>query len=294
MNLPTVQDIALIAAALIGTGFALLLLLAMIPSLRRKSRDLLITLLSATLILFCLLALFLLGPVALIAGMSLAAIRIGYEVATLRLAQKPHVRLAACAAGALAALSALFAPVALTCAGLWCLLLARRMLPRKGTAANSPTTDILLFPILPMALLAHGAAAPQFTALMLAAYVMVEIFDSFALLIGSLLGRTKAFPALSPKKTYEGLAGGTAALVAALFAASLIWEISAPTAIATAVFVGALAVAGDLTASRHKRIAGVKDYPRVLARQGGLLDSLDSWIAASAGLVAVHVLLQIW
>ncbi|MBO9407509.1 phosphatidate cytidylyltransferase [Shimia sp. R9_1] len=292
MTTPTVQDIAMAAAVIIGAGFVMLLLLALIPSIRRKSLDLVVTLLSATLILICLLALFLLGPQALIAGSTLAAARIGYEVATLRLAKETHVILAALAAAGLTVISALFNPVAIACAGLWFLLFARQLTTRPSSP--NAAVDVLLFPMLPMALLAYGAAHPELTALMLAAYVLVEIFDSFALLIGSLLGRTKAFPILSPNKTIEGLAGGAMALLIALVVAATIWGFSPLKAAATALFVGALAVAGDLTASRHKRIAGVKDYPRVLARQGGLLDSLDSWIAASAGLVAVHFLTALW
>jgi phosphatidate cytidylyltransferase len=180
----------------------------------------------------------------------------------------------------------------MACAGLWCLLFAGQLLAPSAT--RSAASDVLLFPLLPLALLAYGAAQTELTALMLAAYVLVEIFDSFALLFGSLLGRTKAFPILSPNKTIEGLAGGALALVIALVAAAAIWEFSPIKAAATALFVGALAVAGDLAASRHKRIAGVKDYPKVLARQGGLLDSLDSWVAASGGLVAIHLITLLW
>ena len=61
--------------------------------------------------------------------------------------------------------------------------------------------------------------------------------------------------------------------------------------ILTASLVAGLAVAGDLAASRLKRMAGVKDYPVLMRRQGGVLDSLDSWIAAGAGLVALTIIL---
>ena len=61
--------------------------------------------------------------------------------------------------------------------------------------------------------------------------------------------------------------------------------------ILTASLVAGLAVAGDLAASRLKRMAGVKDYPVLMRRQGGVLDSLDSWIAAGAGLVALNIIL---
>ena len=54
-----------------------------------------------------------------------------------------------------------------------------------------------------------------------------------------------------------------------------------------ALAAGALTVAGDLAASRLKRVAGVKDYPAVLPHQGGLLDITDAWIATGAGLVTL-------
>jgi CDP-diglyceride synthetase len=49
-------------------------------------------------------------------------------------------------------------------------------------------------------------------------------------------------------------------------------------AIASASTIGA--IAGDLTASAAKRRAHVKDYPAIIASQGGLLDIYDSWIVA--------------
>jgi phosphatidate cytidylyltransferase len=57
-------------------------------------------------------------------------------------------------------------------------------------------------------------------------------------------------------------------------------------AITSASTIGA--IVGDLTASAAKRRAHVKDYPAVIAGQGGLLDIYDSWIVAgpfSAGTI---------
>ncbi|MFY0616292.1 phosphatidate cytidylyltransferase [Shimia sp.] len=300
MTAPPIHILALIASSIVGGGFVLLAVLATVPSLRHKSFELMRTLLSAALILLCLIAVFMMGPQMRLAALTLAGARIGYEIATLRLPGEKtlrlpgekHVLLVAIGTAALTLVSVLYTPVALACAGLWFVLLGRVAILQGTKMPALP--DMLLFPILPFALLAHGAVAADLAPLMLASYVLVEIFDSFALLFGSLWGRTKAFPSLSPNKTIEGLAGGTLCLLIAAIGAALIWHIALLPALVTVLLIGALAIAGDLTASRHKRIAKVKDYPRMLPRQGGLLDSLDSWIAAGAGLTTLHLMVSMW
>ncbi|WP_158500651.1 phosphatidate cytidylyltransferase [Shimia marina] len=287
-----IHKIALVASSIIGAGFALLAVMALWPALRSKSLALMGTLLSATLIMLCLCGLFMMGPQVLIAAGALAAARISYEVATLRFSQDRYVILCVTTATVLTVSSALYVPVALACAALWFGLFACKAC--AITVHKYRITNILLFPVLPFALLAHGAVSPNLTALMLATYVMVEIFDSFALFFGSLLGRTKAFPGVSPNKTVEGLVGGAAALLLAACAAAIIWGFPLALTAPTALLTGGLAVAGDLAASRHKRLAGVKDYPKFLPRQGGLLDSLDSWIAAGGGLTALNLLIYLW
>jgi phosphatidate cytidylyltransferase len=52
------------------------------------------------------------------------------------------------------------------------------------------------------------------------------------------------------------------------------------------------AVVGDLTASAAKRRVGVKDYPALLAIQGGLLDIYDAWIVAAPLAAVLAVLLS--
>ena len=51
---------------------------------------------------------------------------------------------------------------------------------------------MLVFPVIPMALLAHGLTAPEWRIASAGAYALVEIFDSCALLAGKLFGRRKA------------------------------------------------------------------------------------------------------
>ncbi|MDJ0628261.1 MAG: phosphatidate cytidylyltransferase [Rhodobacter sp.] len=126
---------------------------------------------------------------------------------------------------------------------------------------------------------------------LLAAFFLVETFDSYALLGGKLFGRTKAFPLLSPRKTVEGLAAGAVMLMlTAALVGKLLFDAPVPASAGLALCVGVLAVAGDLAASRLKRLSGIKDYPPVIRNQGGLLDITDAWIAAGAGLAVFAVL----
>lgn len=287
-----VQDLALISGVFIVAGFALLGSVALIPKTRALGLDMLRTFISATLIMAVLTGLFLLGPKALVPAFGLASLRIGFESASVRMPEGPAPLLFGILTSGLTIFATLDSRFALALLGGWFLLLARQLiLPNASNPRTSRSIlDLLVFPVLPLAVLAHGAVQPHLTALLLAAYILVEIFDSLALLCGKLFGRTKAFPTLSPNKTIGGLVGGGLSLMVLATLFAVVLGVSAVSAALAALLVGLLAVAGDLAASRLKRIGGVKDFPVVFTRQGGLLDSLDSWIAAGAGLTAIALL----
>lgn len=290
----TVAHLVAIAAAAVGGGFVLLAAVALVPSTRAKGLDLLRVFVSATLIIAILSTLFLVGPLALIPGFLLLCARIGYEAGFVRFGtRRASLWVAGLAATlALFAMFATLAPPLLL--GLWAVLLPRLILARSSyVARDAALLDVLVFPILPTAILASAAVDADMAALMLACYILVEIFDSFALLTGQLFGRTPAFPRLSPRKTREGLAGGVICLLGAVLLGAWVWELPLWRAALVACFVGILAVAGDLAGSRLKRGANVKDFPQVLRRQGGALDSLDSWIAAGAGLAGLSILMRL-
>ncbi|MCB0178248.1 MAG: phosphatidate cytidylyltransferase [Anaerolineae bacterium] len=106
--------------------------------------------------------------------------------------------------------------------------------------------------------------------------------DTMAYLVGRTWGRHKLWPRHSPKKTWEGLAGGVVggmigAVVVILIASSLSWI--------TGIIIGAIiAVAGlfgDLSISMMKRHAGVKDSSNLFPGHGGFLDRLDSVLFVS-------------
>jgi phosphatidate cytidylyltransferase len=103
--------------------------------------------------------------------------------------------------------------------------------------------------------------------------------DTFAYFGGRLLGRHKLAPLVSPAKTWEGLAvGSAAAILAAFFAlyADRASYLGIGEAVALGAVVAAAAPLGDLFESALKRDMRVKDTGRLLGAHGGLLDRVDS------------------
>ncbi len=113
-------------------------------------------------------------------------------------------------------------------------------------------------------------------------FVLVTKFsDTGAYVIGSLFGRHKMIPRISPGKTWEGFAGAllTATGASVVFAAAAgphLFGMKWGHAVVLGVLLGTTAVIGDLIESLFKREAGVKDSGRLFPGMGGILDLLDS------------------
>lgn len=104
--------------------------------------------------------------------------------------------------------------------------------------------------------------------------------DTGAYLVGAPLGRTPLAPRISPKKTWEGVIGGTVASVAAAFAcrAWFLESLTAVDALVIGVVISVTAPLGDLCESLLKRSAGIKDSGSIVPGHGGILDRVDSLI----------------
>ena len=102
--------------------------------------------------------------------------------------------------------------------------------------------------------------------------------DTAAYFTGVFLGRHKMAPVLSPKKTWEGAAGGIigAAVLGVLFA--LIFKQNIPMYLLISLIGSVVSMIGDLTASAIKRNMDIKDYGRLIPGHGGMLDRVDSII----------------
>jgi phosphatidate cytidylyltransferase len=116
-----------------------------------------------------------------------------------------------------------------------------------------------------------------------ATFAVTWASDSGAYFAGRAFGRTKMSPRLSPKKTWEGFAGGTLAAVGAGvgIVALLGLPVSAWVGVALGLIGSVGGTLGDLAESMLKRQAGVKDSGNLIPGHGGLLDRVDSllWTA---------------
>ncbi len=129
--------------------------------------------------------------------------------------------------------------------------------------------------------------------LVLALYIITWFGDSAAYFVGSSLGRHKLAPHVSPKKTWEGLAGNYLGNVggAFLMKALVCTQWSAVDAVAIGLLLGTVGQMGDLVESTWKRSAGVKDSDMgfSIPGHGGMLDRVDSLVFTAPALYAyVH------
>jgi phosphatidate cytidylyltransferase len=111
--------------------------------------------------------------------------------------------------------------------------------------------------------------------------LITKISDTGAYSVGSLIGRHRMIPRISPSKTWEGFAGALfastlASLVFVHFLGSHLAGMTWPHALILGLLLGLTAVVGDLIESLFKREAGVKDSGRFFPGIGGILDLLDS------------------
>ncbi len=115
----------------------------------------------------------------------------------------------------------------------------------------------------------------------LAVFVLLWTSDSGAYCVGSLFGRHKLFPRISPGKTWEGSIGGTLlSLAAAAVIAHFDTSLTLPQWLGFALVVVIFGTWGDLVESLLKRQLGLKDSGNFMPGHGGLLDRFDSSLLA--------------
>jgi phosphatidate cytidylyltransferase len=127
------------------------------------------------------------------------------------------------------------------------------------------------------------------------AFVVTWANDTFAYFAGHAFGKHRLYERISPKKTWEGFAGGAVgSVVGALVTRWLLLEGELTVGQAVVVGLGGavLGPMGDLAESMLKRAAGVKDSSRIIPGHGGLLDRIDAllfvapWVYVCAEYVA--------
>lgn len=125
----------------------------------------------------------------------------------------------------------------------------------------------------------NGSWFPERCGLVLGIVLLVWANDTMAYFTGSLFGKHKMAPGISPKKSWEGFLGGLIFSTIAGWLLSLFFhQFNGIQWIITATIVSVFGTIGDLVESMIKRNVGVKDSGHFMPGHGGFLDRFDAFI----------------
>lgn len=125
--------------------------------------------------------------------------------------------------------------------------------------------------------------------------VLVGCNDTFGYIVGVLFGKHPLVPAISPKKSWEGLIGSlvftvTGGVLAFTYIMTMHWWIGA----IVGLMIVFTATCGDLIESAMKRDLALKDMGSLLPGHGGMLDRLDSVLTSAPALWLALELVKAW
>lgn len=169
--------------------------------------------------------------------------------------------------------------------------------PKAVDTAFSPAKLLQAFIILPAAALAmqHIHTLEQGATWLFYALSLVWVADIGAYFSGKRFGKNKLAPAISPGKTMEGVLGALLATSLYTFIISRYFELDLVTSLlllALSVLLTLISISGDLFLSFLKREAGLKDSGSILPGHGGILDRIDSVLAALPVFVVGYTLIM--
>jgi predicted CDP-diglyceride synthetase/phosphatidate cytidylyltransferase len=119
-------------------------------------------------------------------------------------------------------------------------------------------------------------------AALLFCYVIIELNDTAAWALGSALGKKRVWPALSPNKTWVGLAAGAGVCCTfPLVLRFLLPSLTTGVLVLSGLGLFVLGTLGDGLASYAKRRAGLRVFSDLIPHQGGVLDLYDSLVFAA-------------
>lgn len=162
-----------------------------------------------------------------------------------------------------------------------CELWHKSATPIANIAATIAGVVYVAMPMSMLLILPQLLNPGKWEAAMLGYMAIVWGNDVFAYVAGSAFGRHKMAERISPKKTWEGFAGGVAGAVLIGWAMSLFVDGNAAVWCGLAAVTAVAGVAGDLVESMFKRSAGVKDSGRIMPGHGGWLDRFDALLIAT-------------
>ncbi|UOP04354.1 phosphatidate cytidylyltransferase [Conchiformibius kuhniae] len=161
----------------------------------------------------------------------------------------------------------------------------------RGVRVRTASAGLLM--LLPLWFALRQLRQDEGAWLLLAVMGVVWVADVAAYFAGKRWGRRKLAPAVSPGKTWEGAAGGLAAVAAYALLVRGAWQETGMAGIwLMPLLLAALSIVGDLFESWLKRTANMKDSSNLLPGHGGVLDRIDGLTAVVCVYAALRALLQ--
>jgi phosphatidate cytidylyltransferase len=181
--------------------------------------------------------------------------------------------------------------------------LAQKFPAPKNTSQRIIRYQILplVWMVIPVLLIEYWCVCLNAVNIMVALFIILCMNDTMAYVVGSLFGKHKLWPKVSPKKSWEGFFGGLICTMAAcwflieipyfqndIFTNPYIWMGFAFVVIIAGIF-------GDFAESMVKRFANQKDSGAILPGHGGVLDRIDSMLfAVPAGFIYWCAVRGVW
>ncbi|MDE5773946.1 MAG: phosphatidate cytidylyltransferase [Muribaculaceae bacterium] len=181
------------------------------------------------------------------------------------------------------------------------LLLGRMIIMIYDTdnkAISSYALDVMMYLYIGCPIVAMTMLGIHNSLIVLATFIMIWLNDTGAYCVGTLFGKHKMFPRVSPKKSWEGFFGGMLFCVAFGVILGLsnwtLAEIRLPGKlyfwIIVSVFTCILSTYGDLFESRLKRQLNLKDSGHLIPGHGGILDRIDSMLMVMPTILIIFLL----
>lgn len=130
-------------------------------------------------------------------------------------------------------------------------------------------------------------------------FVVAFLSDAGAYFAGSMFGKHKLAPVVSPNKTVEGVAGGLLSSVVGMLIYGLImqlacrFQVNYGAALLYGLLGSAVGVFGDLCFSVFKRMSGIKDFGTMIPGHGGFYDRFDSMVTVAPFVEAMILLMPV-
>lgn len=258
-----------------------------------------------------LVGMIVLGPLATAILLALFALSATYEIESnvLKADGKPWKMIWLLDAAPIVCLC--FAPLPyehfLWCLLGWFILTALRFLGQITLNQENPLKSLSIFTFeqfyigFPLVLLVIAVNYTSFNPwFVICALAMIWINDTGAYIIGSLFGKHKMFPSLSPKKSWEGFFGGLLFNIGAAFIFYYCFHLRYFNILENVqgwIFIGicvtVFATVGDLFESMLKRSLGIKDFGTIIPGHGGILDRIDSLLCVVPALFVAVIIASV-